>query len=361
MATAVAMGIVNCVTYADGARIREVELEDVSEVLKEPTGFVWIGLLEPDEELLRKVQEEFGLHDLAIEDAHSAHQRPKIEAYGDSLFVVLRTAQIDENAAVGDTAPGSASAEVDGRTQADEKVQVGEETQEVVFGETHVFIGERYIVTVRHGASLPYAEVRKRCEASPQHLRQGVGFVLYSIMDFVVDHYFPIIDVLEEHLQKIEEEIFSGGVREKEVAHGIYRLKSQMLYLKRAVSPLIEVCNRLARYDNKLILPETRLYFRDVYDHVIRINESVDNMRELLTSALETNLALVSVRQNEVMKKLAAGAAMIAVPTLIAGIYGMNFQHMPELHWALGYPLAWLLMIGSSGLLYYLFHRSGWL
>jgi magnesium transporter len=326
-----AMGIVNCVAYAEGRKIRDVSLDEMSEVLKEPGGFVWIGLYEPAEELLRKAQQEFGLHDLAVEDAHRAHQRPKLEEYGDSLFVVLRTAQADS------------------------------QSHEVIFGETHVFVGPHYVVTVRHGASLSYGEVRARCEASPGHLQQGPGFVLYAIMDFVVDQYFPIVDALEEELTELEEDIFAGAHQGKETTHRIYRLKSEMLSLKRAVSPLIEVCNRLARFDRTLISPETRLYLRDVYDHVIRINESADNMRELLTSALETNLALVSVRQNEVMKRLAAGGALVAVPTLIAGIYGMNFEFMPGLHWRFGYPLSIALMVGSCAYLFYRLRKSGWL
>jgi len=325
------MSIVNCVAYAEGRKIRDISLEETSEVLKEPDGFVWIGLYEPDEELLRKAQGEFGLHDLAVEDAHRAHQRPKLEEYGDSLFVVLRTAQADP------------------------------QNHEVIFGETHVFVGPHYVVAVRHGASLSYGEVRARCEASPQHLRQGPGFVLYAIMDFVVDQYFPIVDALEEELAEVEEAIFAGTHRGKEVAHQIYRLMSQMLVLKRAVSPLVEVCNRLVRFDRTLILPETQLYFRDVYDHVIRINESADSMRELLTGALETNLALVSVRQNDVMKRLAAWAAMVAVPTLFAGVYGMNFEFMPELHWRFGYPLSLALMAASCAYLFYRFRKSGWL
>jgi magnesium transporter len=325
------MGIVSCVAYCGGARVRDVPLEETSEVLKESDSFVWIGLYEPNEALLRQVQEEFGLHDLAIEDAHRAHQRPKLEEYGESLFVVLRTVQLDA------------------------------ETHELAFGETHVFVGARYAVTVRHGASLPYGEVRARCESTPEHLRQGPGFVLYAIMDFVVDHYFPIVDDLEEALGRLEDEIFSGAPHGKEVAQRIYRLKGQMLTQKRAVSPLVDVCNRLVRFDRTIIAPETRLYFRDVSDHVIRIHESIDTMRELLTSALEANLALVSVRQNEVMKRLAAGAAMVAIPTLIAGIYGMNFEAMPELHWKLGYPLAIALMVGVCGYLYYRFRQAGWL
>ncbi|MGH7856604.1 MAG: magnesium/cobalt transporter CorA, partial [Candidatus Binatia bacterium] len=299
--------IVNCVAYAEGKRLGDVDIEDISEILRFQGQFIWIGLHEPDEPLLRQVQAEFGLHDLAVEDAHRAHQRPKLEEYGNSLFVVLRTAQMDGDA---------------GRVQ---------------FGETHLFVGPRYVVSVRHGASLSYKDVRARCEASPQFLRQGPGFVLYAIMDFVVDRYFPIVDCLEGELEKLEEQLF-GGVSHRETTESIYNLKVELLNLKRAVSPLVEVCNRLVRFDSSFIPTETRLYFRDVYDHVIRINETVDMMRELLTGALEANLALASVRQNEVMKKLAGWAAILGVPTMIAGIYGMNFDVMPELRWSFGYP-----------------------
>ena len=322
--------VVNCVAYADGRRIGDVDIEDISEILQFPGQFIWIGLHEPTEDLLRQVQREFGLHDLAIEDAHRAHQRPKLEEYGDALFVVLRTAQWNR------------------------------EQERIDFGETHVFVGPRYAVSVRHGASLSYAEVRVRCEATPQLLRKGPGFVLYALMDFVVDHYFPILDVLEDRLESLEDEIF-GGEFDRDTTERIYKLKRDLLVLKRAVAPLVEVCNRLVRYDVQLIPDDTRPYFRDVYDHVIRINETVDNLRELLTSALEANFSLISVRQNDVMKKLAAWAAILAVPTMIAGIYGMNFEFMPELHLVFGYPLAVGSMAGACGFLYTRFRRAGWL
>jgi magnesium transporter len=322
-------GIVNCVAYsADGSRIGDVEIDDISEILRFPGQFIWIGLHEPAEDLLREVQAEFNLHDLAVEDAHRAHQRPKIEEYGPSLFVVLRTAQASEAG----------------------KVQ---------FGETHVFVGANYVVSVRHGASLSYRDVRARCEANPQMLRQGPGFVLYAIMDFVVDHYFPIVDRLEDELEALEEQLFDPGAY-RETTQRIYDLKIELLALKRGVSPLIEICNRLVRFDLPIIPAETRLYFRDVYDHAIRINEQVDVMREMLTSALETNLALASVRQNEVMKKLAGWAAIFAVPTMIAGIYGMNFEFMPELRSHLGYPAVLAGMAFACGLLYWNFKRLGW-
>ncbi|MEK7445001.1 MAG: magnesium/cobalt transporter CorA [candidate division NC10 bacterium] len=320
----------SCAAYADGRRVAEVAIPDISEVLAQPDRFVWIGLHEPDEALLREVQQEFGLHDLAVEDAHRAHQRPKLERYGDSLFVALRTAQMDPA------------------------------TRRADFGETHIFVGPRYVVSVRHGASLSDAEVRGRCEATPQQLRKGPCYVLYALMDFIVDQYFPIVEALEEDLDALEEEIF-GRTLDRETTARIYRLKRDLLEVKRAVSPLVDVCNRLTRFEDDLIPEDTRLYFRDIYDHAIRINEMVDTARELLTTAFEANLSLISVGQNESMKKLAAWAAIIAVPTLIAGVYGMNFQHMPELGWMLGYPAAMAAMLGTCVGLYVHFKRSGWL
>jgi magnesium transporter len=322
-------GVVNCAAYAGGRRVTNVEIEDISEVLKQPDRFIWIGLHEPKEALLRQIQQEFGLHDLAIEDALSAHQRPKLERYGDSLFVVLRT------------------------------VYMNHEPGDMEFGETHLFVGPNYVISVRHGSSLSYAAVRSRCETTPPLLSKGPGFVLYALMDFIVDQYFPIVDVLEDELEALEADIF-GEALSRDTTQQIYRLKRRLLDVKRAVSPLVDVCNRLMRYDLALIPEDTRLYFRDVYDHVIRINEMVDIQRELLTTALEANLSLIAVAQNDVMKRLAGWAAIIAVPTMIAGVYGMNFEFMPELRWPLGYPLVLGMMLGACGLLYVYLKRSGW-
>jgi magnesium transporter len=322
-------GVVNCAAYTGGRRVADVEVKDIGEVLKQTDRFIWIGLHEPKEDLLRQVQQEFGLHDLAIEDAHRAHQRPKLERYGESLFVVLRTAQMNR------------------------------EQGRIEFGETHIFVGARYVVSVRHGSSLSYAEVRSRCETTPQLLCKGPGFALYALMDFIVDQYFPILDVLEDKLEELEAEIF-GEAFSRETTHRIYQLKRQLLEVKRAVSPLVDMCNRLMRFDLELIPEDTRPYFRDVYDHVIRINEMVDILRELLTTALEANLSLIAVGQNEVMKKLAGWAGIIAVPTMIAGLYGMNFDFMPELRWSFGYPLVLGGMLVACGSLYVYFKRSGW-
>ena len=321
--------VVDCAVYAGGRRVAHLELDQIEAALKHEGQFVWLGLYEPDRALLDRVQRVFGLHDLAVEDALRAHQRPKLEEYGDSLFVVPRTAQCDGEG-------------------------------DIAYGETHLFAGPCYVVSVRHGASLPYTPVRQRCESAPKLLGQGPGFVLYAIMDFVVDGYFPIVDALEDGLAKVEETIFDGQLT-RDTTERIYHMKTDLVAVKRAIAPLIEVCNRLVRFGQGLIAEETRLYFRDVYDHVIRINEAVDGLRELVTSALEANLSLVSVRQNEVMKRLGAWAAILAVPTLIAGIYGMNFQSMPELSLPYAYPLSLGLMFGVSGILYVNFKRRDWL
>jgi len=321
--------IVNCVAYADGQRRADVELNKVHEALKNSGQFVWIGLHEPSENVLQRVQEEFNLHDLAIEDAHRAHQRPKIELYGDTLFIVLRTAQaIQQN--------------------------------HIEFGETHFFVGKNFIVIVRHGSSVAYTEVRARCEATPELLSKGPGFVLYAIMDFIVDRYFPVVHGLETELETIEEKIFNDRPS-RETTEQIYQLKRELLEVKRAVSPLMEICSRLVRFDIKSISSETQPYFRDIHDHVMRINEMVDNTRELLNTALEANFSLISISQNDTSKKFAGWAAIFAVPTMVAGFWGMNFRFLPETDWQYGFYTVILGTAGVCSLLYFLFRRSGWL
>jgi magnesium transporter len=323
-------GLVASVAYAEGRRLGDVAIADISEVLKRADVFVWVGLHDPPPTLLEEIQKEFCLHDLAVEDARFAHQRPKLEQYGDSIFVVLRPAIVS----------------------ADRK--------HVELGETHLFVGPQYVVSVRHGETPPYQAVRTRCESTPGLLAKGPGFVLYAVMDFVVDQYFPVMDGLADQLESLEEEIFSDEFDRKTVER-IYALKRNLVELKRAVSPLVDVCNRLMRFDLPIIPEATRPYFRDVYDHAIRINEQVDTLRELLTGALEAHLSLTAVYQNEAMKKLAGWAAIIGVPTMVAGIYGMNFKLMPELEWRWGYPAVMAGMAALCGYLYYRFKRSGWL
>ena len=324
--------VVDCGVYIDGKRLpgRWTHTDAVREVRKRHEGFVWIGLYEPDEEQIQGVADTFGLHELAVEDAVQAHQRPKLERYGDSLFIALRTAQPDR------------------------------EQRRIAFGETHLFVGARYVVSVRHGASLSYADVRTRCEGQPQLLAKGPAFVLHAIMDFVVDQYFPIVDGLEDGLEALEDEIFNERIS-RETTMRIYTLKRDLLEIKRGVSPLIDICNRLMRTDLDLIPDDARPYFRDVYDHALRINEKVDGLRELLGTALEANLSLTTIAQNEATKRITAWAAMFAVPTMIAGIYGMNFEIMPELRWRWGYPAVMAVTVTLCGILYYRFKRSGWL
>jgi magnesium transporter len=323
-------GVINCASYAQGIRVANVEIADISEELKHEDRFVWVGLFEPDEKLLREIQEQLGLHDLAIEDAHCAHQRPKLEQYENCLFVVLRTANL------------------------------AGEPQQVEFGETHIFVGQRFVVSVRHGSIRSHADLRARCEASQHLLAKGSGFVLYALMDFVVDQYFPLLEALEEKVVELEEVVLDEKFIQQTTSR-IYHMKRELLSIKLAVSPLVDICSRLMRFDLDLIPEDTKPYFRDVYDHAMRINEMADTLREVLVTALHANLAIISVSQNKDTKRLAAWAAIIAVPTAIAGIYGMNFQFMPELSWQYGYAATLLGMAVVCGALWMGFKRSGWL
>jgi magnesium transporter len=320
--------VVGCAAYQGGRRIAEIDLEQAEQIGTKAGGFVWIGLYEPDEALLRKVQQRFGLHDLAIEDAHNAHQRPKMEIYGESLFIVLRTARLEEG--------------------------------KVLCGETHVFAGKGYVVTVRHGASHSYSEVRARCESKPKMLAKGEDFVVYSIMDFVVDNFFPIIDSFEGEVERLDAAVFAQTATQGDIER-IYELRHELAVMRRAVAPLQDVCSRIMRFDVPQIDREMGPYFRDVQDHVIRILEGIDNLRDLLGSALEAYLLLASIQQGNVMKKLAGWAAILAVPTAVAGIYGMNFENMPELKEPWGYPLVLAVIVGLCAFLYLRFRRSGWL
>lgn len=320
--------VVNCIAYQGGQRLGVITIEDISEVLNQDGVFVWLGLHEPNEVLLRRIQEEFNLHELAVEDAHAAHQRPKLEEYGRSLFIVLKTIQMIEEA--------------------------------IYFGETHFFVGERFIVTIRHGPSLTYAKVRERCETVPQQLAEGPGFVLYAIMDFVVDSYRPIIDIFEERVRKLEADMFRGDFDRNTITK-FYELKRNLLDIRSAMIPMSEVCAQLMRLHSDIISPEMRVYFRDIHDHITRVIEAADSMREVLTTSMQVNLALVSVRQNEVVKRLAGWAAILAVPTVIFSLYGMNFSFMPELEWGYSYPLTLGVVGVNCLLLYRRLKRNGWL
>lgn len=320
--------IVNCTAYNKGAKLKEITVEEISSVLKREGTFIWLGLLEPSDEILRKVQSEFGLHELAIEDAHAAHQRPKLEEYGEILFLVLQTAQLFEGS--------------------------------VTLGETQVFVGRQFVITVRHGPSLSYRKVRERCESSPSNLAQGPGFALYGIMDFVVDNYAPILDALHERFDQLEAEIFQKRIN-RDCLEDLYDLKRQLLILQSAVAPLVEICSDLMRFRADIIPRETRIYFRDILDHVRRITQAINEMREMLSAAMQVYLALVTVGQNDAVKKLAGWGAILAIPTMIFSLYGMNFKDMPELSMPFGYPLALFGVTIGCALLHRKLKKAGWL
>jgi magnesium transporter len=306
----------------------EVDLEQMYEACRRPECFAWIGLHEPTEEEFDSVRREFGLHELAVEDAIEAHQRPKLEVYRDSLFMVLKTARYVEGGPAVET------------------------------GEIQVFIGEGFIITARHGETKLH-DVRLQLEQRPDFLRLGPGAALHAIIDRVVDDYGPVVEALDRDVRNLEAEVFSE--RRGDLTQRIYGLKREVLELYDAVAPLNEPLERLERLTFPLIPKKLWPYFRDVKDHVLRYVREVDGFRELLTSMLAANLTQASVRQNEDVRKISAWAAIIAVPTLITGIYGMNFEHMPELGWTVGYPLAVAVMAAVSFGLYHKFKRSGWL
>ena len=321
--------IVDCAVYEEGKRLEgDLSLEQAKEA-RGDRGFVWIGLYEPSEEEFDSIQREFELHELAVEDAIKAHQRPKLEVYGNTLFVVLKTARY---------------------VDPDEVVQLGE---------ILAFLGEDFVITVRHGVASALEGVRERLEHDPDHLKHGPGAVLHAIVDQVVDDYAPAVEGLGEDIEQVEDEVFSAS--RSNPSERIYKLKREVLEFNRAVSPLTEPVERLARGRYELIHPEVRTYFRDVNDHLVRVHEQVEGYRELLTSVLAANLTQVSVRQNDDMRKISAWVAIAAVPTMIAGIYGMNFERMPELRWTFGYPLIVGVMVAACTALYRNFKRVGWL
>lgn len=320
--------IVNSVAYRSGKRLAEVPIESISEAVKEPHTFVWVGLHDADPSLLMKIKEEFDLHELAIEDALKAHQRPKLESYGASLFVVVKTAQLLEGS--------------------------------VIYGETHFFVGANFLVSVRHGPSQGYAQVRARTEQTPQMLAKGPAYALYALLDFIVDNYQPVMTHFEKEFEQLEADIFKGQFR-AEAIERLYDLKTQLHNLRNAVTPVEDIALQLMRLHADMIPKDMNPYFRDIHDHVARVIATLDGLREMLTTAMQVNLALVAVRQNEVVKALAGWGAVLAVPTVVFSLYGMNFQVMPELHWHFAYPAVVSATAIGCSLLYRKLKRSGWL
>ncbi|HEX5911563.1 MAG TPA: magnesium/cobalt transporter CorA [Rubrobacter sp.] len=335
--------IVDSAIYVDGRRAAEpASLEEAYEACRKQHGLAWIGLYEPTEEEFSSVAEEFGLHPLAVEDAIEAHQRPKIERYGEALFVVLKPAHyIDE-------------------------------TETVEFGEIHVFAGRDFVLTVRHGEASALHGVRRRVESEPELLRKGPEAILYAIMDRVVDDYGPVVAGLENDIDEIETEVFGGNAS---VSQRIYQLSREVIEFQRAARPLAKILALFVEDKEIVADPELQSYLRDVQDHALRVQEQVEAFRELLQTILSVNLTLVglsqneevkaltgaSIQQNNEVKKISAWAAILFAPTLIGTVYGMNFDYMPELHWTFGYPFALVLMLMVSLTLYLVFKRRGWL
>lgn len=320
--------IVNCVVYERGQKLSDIPLTEVRSHLQQRGHFVWVALKDPEPSELAALQEEFSLHDLAIEDAQKGHQIPKIEEYGSSLFVVLHLIE-----------PAGA---------------------ELQTGEVAIFVGPQYIVSVRRDAQLGFADVRRRCEQEPELLQHGPAYVLYALMDTVVDRYFPVIAHLTAEIEGIEERIFAGQTTRAQI-EALYSLKRKLMTVDHATQPLLEVAGKLHGGRVPPICTGLQDYFRDVFDHLQRLKQSIDNLRDMVATAISVNLSLITLQENEVTKRLAAYAALVAVPTLIAGVYGMNFTDMPELKMSYGYPGALASMLIIDLYLVYRFKKAKWM
>jgi magnesium transporter len=317
-----------CIAYLKGERLGEISIDDISETLEREDTFVWLALHEPNDHLLKLAQSEFDLHELAIEDARRAHQRPKLEQYGDMLFIVLKTAMLSD--------------------------------QDVQLGETHMFVAPRFFMTVRHGPSVTYTKVRERLETTPAHLARGPAMAAYGVMDFVVDNYGPIADALEARFEQFEQDLFTGQYNRETIGR-LYELKRELLLLRGAAAPVMDITDGLIRFHTDLIPKDARVYFRDIHDHVIRLLSTIDETREMLTAAMQVNLAQVSVEQNEAVRRLAGWGAILAIPTVVFSLYGMNFTHMPELTSRYGYPAILAVVVVVCLWLYRRLKRFGWL
>lgn len=321
--------LINCVAYQDGQKLADIPVEEISDYVEKPETFVWVALRDAQPDELSVMQEEFGLHELAVEDARRGHQRPKIEEYGDSLFVVVKTIECRDG--------------------------------EVAVGEVDIFVGDNYVLSARDGHSQQgFLGVRARAEKEPHMLRLGPAFVLYALMDAVVDRYFPVLDMLESELEEIEELIFSQG-KQRDNIQRLYELKRKVTIVRHVVAPLMEAVGRLHGGRVPSICQDTQEYFRDVHDHLHRISASLDTIRDTIATAIQVNLSMVAIEESEVNKRLAAWAAIFAICTAFAGVWGMNFKFMPELEWRYGYPFAISVMVGVCLYLHHRFKKAGWL
>jgi magnesium transporter len=320
--------LISSVAYQNGRKLADIEPQDVHRYLAQPDCFVWVALFEPDERTLELMQEEFCLHPLAVEDARHGHQRPKIEEYGDMLFVVLHMIEPGEN--------------------------------ELRSGEVDIFVGRNFILSVRSGVQKGFRDVRARCEREPELLQRGPGYVLYALMDAVVDRYFPVLQKIETDLECIEEQIFAATSPRANI-EALYALKQRLMALRHAVTPLLESLGNISGARVPGVCSGMQEYFRDVSDHLQRLNQTIESIRDTAATAISVNLSMINLQESENMKRLAAYAALIAVPTLIVGVYGMNFDHMPELRWRYGYAIVWGVMIAIDGYIFYRLRKAGWL
>jgi len=320
--------LVNCVAYQDGRKLGDIAKEDINKHIKRPDCFVWVALFEPAADELLHMQQEFDLHELAVEDARHGHQRPKLEEYGNSLFAVVQDVELRGG--------------------------------ELQVGEIEIFVGPNYILSVRVGTARGFQSVRTRCENEPHLLKHGAAFVLYALMDAVVDRYFPVLDGLESQLEQIEEQIFKKNTARSNIV-ALYDLKQKLTTLKHAVDPLMEATGKLLGGRVPQLCTGMREYFRDVFDHLQRIHGTIESIRDMQTTAIQVNLGMINLNETEVTKKLAGWAAIIAIPTLIAGIYGMNFKNMPEYDFPYAYPICIAVMLALDFLLYLWFRRIKWL
>ena len=321
--------LINCAAYQEGRKLAEIDVEAISDYVGRPECFVWVALRDATAAELDKMQEEFGLHELAVEDAKKGHQRPKVEEYGDTVFAVVHMLELRPDG-------------------------------EIEVGELNIFAGPNFVLSVRNRSQQGFLGVRQRAEREPHLLSHGSGFVFYALMDAVVDRYFPVIDAMESELEAIEAEIFEQRAARENVLR-LYALKRRVTTVKHAVAPLIEATGKLVSGRVPRVCENSREYFRDVYDHLARINTGLENLRETIATAIQVNLSMVTIDESEITKRLAAWAGIFGLATAFVGVWGMNFEHMPELDWKFGYPMA-LGVIGlACTVLYRRFRRAGWL
>ncbi len=320
--------LINCAAYQEGKKLTDIPQSEIAAYLKRPDCFVWVALRDSDAAEMSEMKAHFDLHELAVEDVLLGNQRPKLEEYGDSLFAVVQTLEIMNG--------------------------------DLNVGELYIFAGPNYVLSIRSHSEKGFMEVRARCEREPQLLRHGSGYVLYALMDAAVDRYFPVLEKMEAELETLEERIFANDSARANI-QALYELKQKLGRVKHTTGPELEMMSKLFGGRVPMVCSNLGDYFRDIYDHLARLNQSIDTARDTISTAITVNLSMITLQENVTTKKLAGYAALIAVPTLIVGIYGMNFEHMPELHWTLGYPFSLALMSGIDIYLFYRFRKSGWL